>query len=139
MDKYGNPWPKYRVYPPKVLSPLRAVRHTCLDCCCEVAEEVKLCPVETCSLWLYRFGSYPKSHTGTRSVLRPIKEKCKDCMPEPFSRGQTPMKDCGKKCCPIWPYRMGKNPSRKGRGGIPPESNRFKKINGAQTHEIGKR
>ena len=50
-DKYGNPWPKYRVYPPKALPPLRALRAFCLDCCCESAEEVRLCPVEGCPLW----------------------------------------------------------------------------------------
>jgi hypothetical protein len=139
MDKYGNVWNRYRVYPPQILSPLRAVRHKCLDCCCESADEVKLCPVETCSLMPYRFGSYPEEHSGTRSVLKPIKEKCKDCMPEPFSRGQATVKDCEKKCCPKWPYRMGRNPSRKGRGGSPPESTRFEKTHGAQTHESGQK
>jgi hypothetical protein len=137
MNKFGNPWPKYRVYPPTVLSPLRAVRHLCLDCCCEVAAEVGLCPAETCPLWPYRFGTYPEGHTGTRSVLRPIRAKCKDCMPEPFKPGQVPVRDCEKKCCPIFAYRLGTNPKRKGMGGTPPESGRFRRICGAQKHEIG--
>ena len=71
MDKYGNPWSKYRVYPPKILPPLREVRHKCLDCCCESAEKVKLCPVKDCSLWLYRFGAYPEDHQGAKSSSNP--------------------------------------------------------------------
>jgi len=139
LDKYGNPWPKYRAYPPKINSPLKAVRHKCLDCCCESNAEVEKCPVESCPLHPFRFGTYPSSHRGTKSVLRPIREHCMDCMPESFKRGQTAVGHCEKKCCPIWPYRLGTNPKRKGQGGTPPESTRFKKIYGAQAHEIGKR
>ena len=84
VDKYGNPWPKYRVYPPKILAPLKAVRNKCLDCCCESADEVRLCPVEDCSLWPFRMGVYPENHQGAKSVLKPIKLKCQDCIPENF-------------------------------------------------------
>jgi hypothetical protein len=117
-DKYGNPFPKYRLYPPKVLSPLKAVRHFCLDCCCESAKEVELCPANTCPMWPFRFGRYPTEHVGPKSVLRPIKEKCRDCMPQSISAP----KKCEKKCCPVWPYRMGTNPKLKGRGGVPPKA-----------------
>lgn len=115
-DRYGSPWPKYRGNPPKILPPLRAVRHFCLDCCCEVANEVELCPAQSCPLWPFRLGTYPQNHVGPKTVLRPIKAKCKDCMPEPFKRGQVAVKDCEKKCCPIWPYRRGHNPARAGQG-----------------------
>jgi hypothetical protein len=125
-DKYGNPWPRYRVYPPEVLSPMLAVRHKCLDCCCELTEEVKLCPAEGCSLWPFRFGTYPTDHQGPKTVLRPIREKCRDCMPEPFKPGHAPVKDCERKCCPIYPYRLGTNPKLKGKGGTPPVSGQFK-------------
>jgi hypothetical protein len=110
IDKYGNPWPKYRVYPPESLSPLRAVRHKCLDCCCESSMEVESCPVRDCPLWPYRFGVYPAGHKKPRSVLKPIKAKCKDCAPEP----RYAVRDCRKKCCPVHPYRLGTNPRRKG-------------------------
>jgi hypothetical protein len=126
MDKYGNPWPKYRVYPPRILSPLQAVRHKCLDCCCESSQEVELCPVEGCLLWPFRFGRYPEGHRGPKTVLRPIKRKCKDCMPEAFKPGTRAVVDCEKKCCPIFPYRLGTNPKLKGTGGTPPISSRFK-------------
>jgi hypothetical protein len=132
-DNYGNPWPKYRVYPTKILPPLRAVRAKCLDCCCEVAEEVRLCPAEGCSLWHYRFGAYPENHQGPKTVLRPIKLKCKDCAPEP----REAVKTCKKKCCPLWPYRLGTNPKLKGkkRGLPPPKSAQFQKSNGRRNHQ----
>lgn len=120
-DKYGNPWPHYRVYPPKILTPLRAVRFKCLDCCCESAHEVNLCPVESCPLWPFRSGSYPENHQGARSVLKPIKHKCQDCIPEKLNG----VRDCSRKCCPIWPYRLGTNPKFKGR--IPPKGVLFQK------------
>jgi len=131
VDQYGNPWPRYRLYPPRALSPLRAVRHKCLDCCCESSQEVEACPVRDCPLWIYRFGSYPADHKGRRSVLKPIKEKCRDCTPEP----RHAVRNCLKKCCPLYPYRLGTNPRRKGQssaeiarlGGKPP----------AQKHESG--
>ena len=133
MDKYGNPWSKYRVYPPKILAPLRAARHKCLDCCCESAEEVQLCPVEGCPLWPFRFGSYPEDHQGPKSVLKPIKLKCKDCAPEP----RDAVENCPKKCCPTWPYRLGTNTKLKGkqRGGPPPKSTQFRKSDGRRNHE----
>ena len=111
VDKYGNPWPGYRVYPPKRLTPMRAVRYKCLDCCCEMTKEVELCPVRDCPLWPYRLGKYPKDRRGPRSVLKPIKEKCKDCAPEP----RNAVRDCSKKCCPLWPYRLGTRPKRRAR------------------------
>jgi hypothetical protein len=104
----------------KIYSPLRAVRAFCLDCCCDSSKEVELCPAETCPLWLFRFGSYPADHQGTKSVLRPIKARCKDCLPE------EPVRDCEKKLCSLWPYRLGTNPKRKGLGGTPPLISRFK-------------
>lgn len=34
----------------------KAIRAKCLDCCCGQRNEVKLCPVTTCPLWIYRLG-----------------------------------------------------------------------------------
>ena len=44
----------------KRLTPIKAIRAKCLDCCCGQADEVKLCPCVNCSLWVYRFGHNPK-------------------------------------------------------------------------------
>ena len=41
------------------MTPMKAIRAKCLDCCCGSSEEVKLCPCEKCSLWVYRLGTNP--------------------------------------------------------------------------------
>lgn len=38
------------------LTPLKAIRAKCLDCCCGSTHEVKLCPADDCPLHEYRFG-----------------------------------------------------------------------------------
>lgn len=40
-------------------TPLRAIRAKCLDCCCNSAQEVKLCPAQNCPLWPFRSGHNP--------------------------------------------------------------------------------
>ena len=40
-------------------NPVKAIRAKCLDCCCDQANEVKLCPVKDCSHWPCRFGKNP--------------------------------------------------------------------------------
>lgn len=47
------------------------------------------------------------------SVLRAIRKKCLDCC-----CGQAvEVQRCHIEYCPLWPYRMGKNPNRAGKGG----------------------
>ena len=46
----------------KRLSPIKAIRAKCLDCVCNDAREVRLCPSLDCPLWLYRFGCKPESN-----------------------------------------------------------------------------
>lgn len=41
------------------ISPLKAIRLKCLDCCCGSSNEVKLCPIERCPLWPFREGHNP--------------------------------------------------------------------------------
>lgn len=43
----------------KHLTPIKAIRAKCPDCCCGSSNEVKLCTVEKCALWPYRFGNNP--------------------------------------------------------------------------------
>lgn len=132
-DKHGNPWSRFRVYPSKILPPVRALRHKCLDCVCELPEEVKVCPVENCALWPFRFGSYPADHQGPKTVLKPIRAKCLDCCGD----NRAEVRRCVKKCCPIHPYRMGTNPRRKGKGGTPnPQTNAENFKTPAHAHEI---
>lgn len=43
----------------KRLTPIKAIRAKCLDCCCWQKSEVKLCPVQDCALYPYRMGHNP--------------------------------------------------------------------------------
>ena len=43
------------------ISPLKAIRLKCLDCCNNQREEVKLCPCTDCILYPFRFGKNPYS------------------------------------------------------------------------------
>lgn len=47
------------------LTPIRAIRLKCLDCC-GTANEIKLCTCKTCSLYPYRFGKRPKGEEELR-------------------------------------------------------------------------
>lgn len=44
----------------KRITPLKAIRLKCLDCCGGSPKEVKLCAAEKCSLHPFRFGKNPK-------------------------------------------------------------------------------
>lgn len=41
------------------MTPLKAIRAKCLDCCCGQANEVKLCACTDCTLFPYRMGKNP--------------------------------------------------------------------------------
>lgn len=47
--------------------------------------------------------------------LQAIRAKCVDCQAGSFKE----VRDCRSEKCPLWPYRFGKNPNRKGIGGNP--------------------
>ncbi len=38
------------------MTPLKAIRAKCLDCCCGQLNEVRLCPIDDCPLYAFRFG-----------------------------------------------------------------------------------
>lgn len=42
------------------LTPLRAIRLNCLDCCAQQRAEVRRCHIEDCSLHPYRMGHNPR-------------------------------------------------------------------------------
>ena len=44
----------------KVLTPIKAIRAKCLDCCAGSPHEVRLCPCEDCPIYPYRMGRRPK-------------------------------------------------------------------------------
>jgi hypothetical protein len=43
----------------KNLTPLKAIRAKCLDCCCDRKQEIQNCPCVDCSLYRYRLGKNP--------------------------------------------------------------------------------
>lgn len=43
----------------KKLTPMKAIRAKCLDCCCGQPSEVRKCPATDCPLFRYRFGKNP--------------------------------------------------------------------------------
>ena len=45
------------------LTPMKAIRLKCLDCCCGSFTEVKLCNIKTCPLYPYKSGHKPKKDT----------------------------------------------------------------------------
>ena len=42
------------------ITPLKAIRAKCLDCCAGQVAEVRRCELENCPLFRYRFGKRPK-------------------------------------------------------------------------------
>lgn len=60
----------------KGLTPLKAIRAKCLDCCCGQWYEVKMCTIDWCPLFEYRFGHNPKSkHKGNVATLDEINKR----------------------------------------------------------------
>lgn len=41
------------------MTPIKAIRLKCIDCCCGSAAEVKFCPAYNCPLHDFRFGKNP--------------------------------------------------------------------------------
>lgn len=52
------------------LTPLRAIRKKCLDCCGGQLKEVRVCNVKTCALYAFRSGHMPKGEEDTIKDVR---------------------------------------------------------------------
>lgn len=48
-----------------MLTPIKAIRAKCLDCCCDHPSEVRNCSVKNCPLYPYRMGRRPKTSIDT--------------------------------------------------------------------------
>ena len=60
----------------KSITPIKAIKAKCLDCCCGQREEVKLCPVKDCPLWQFRLGKNPnRSRNMTDEQKRAASER----------------------------------------------------------------
>ena len=51
------------------LTPMKAIRAKCLDCCAGQVAEVRRCELENCPLFRYRFGKRPKETDTTDGSL----------------------------------------------------------------------
>jgi hypothetical protein len=49
----------------EVLTPIKAIRAHCIDCCCGNKVEVRLCSIEKCHLHPYRMGHRPRGSNYT--------------------------------------------------------------------------
>lgn len=47
----------------KQLTPVKAIRAKCIDCCCGEKKEVRECNMAECPLWPYRMGKRPTADT----------------------------------------------------------------------------
>lgn len=47
------------------LTPMKAIRKKCLECCNGQVKEVRLCLVKNCALYVYRSGHRPKGEEVT--------------------------------------------------------------------------
>ena len=47
------------------LTPIKAIRAKCLDCCCGHPSEVRICTAVKCPLYPYRMGKRPKEDKDT--------------------------------------------------------------------------
>ncbi|WP_421901281.1 hypothetical protein [Maridesulfovibrio sp.] len=89
----------------KKLTPLKAIRAKCVDCCGDNRREVASCPVETCPLWIFRAGKRPKEGY-EKSPLKTIRAYCLQCGELNSSND---VRLCAVKDCPLYPSRSGKS------------------------------
>ena len=94
------------------LTPLKAVRAHCVECCGGSGREASLCPAIGCPIHPIRSGRNKDPKTDKKmvpSVLKAIRKRCLDCC------GFSPkaVRECDFEHCALWPYRFGTNPARK--------------------------
>ena len=58
----------------KKISPLKAIRLKCLDCCGEEFIQVKTCGAYNCPLWKFRLGKHPFTEKNIGNPLLEAKE-----------------------------------------------------------------
>lgn len=96
------------------LTPLRAVRLKCLDCCGDSSKEVEACSAVSCPLWWYRKSpsslDAPKARKQSKypTAAQAIKAMCKECCGED-------LKGCDMdeySWCPLLQYKKQKAAKR---------------------------
>lgn len=54
------------------ISPLKAIRAKCLECSSGSNAEVRLCPINKCPLYMYRFGHKPKLEKRINKIINTL-------------------------------------------------------------------
>lgn len=49
----------------RILTPIKAIRAKCIECCCGQSKEVRECSIKECALYPYRMGHRPKVEEDT--------------------------------------------------------------------------
>lgn len=95
------------------LSPIKAIRKTCLLCQGGSRKLVAECPEETCPLHPYRFGTIPQgSVTPLPKIIRKFCLRCAGSASEANAcKGGTPVATMAP--CYLHPYRKGRMPIQK--------------------------
>ncbi|MDA7857944.1 hypothetical protein N9A72_00440 [bacterium] len=84
----------------KKLTPVKAIRQYCIECCNNQKLEVRLCTVaKDCPLYLLRMGKRPRDSR----PLKVIRKKCADCSGGLLKE----VKNCTFYNCQLYPYRFG--------------------------------
>lgn len=103
-------------------TPLKTIRRFCLRCTGGCSSDVRACKGKligqgdekgVCYFHRYRMGK-------GRPSVKEIRRHCLECM----GGSRKAIRECPDESCPTWPYRMGRNPNRKGIGGKPPPKRR---------------
>lgn len=101
------------------MTPIEAIRKTCLACMGGSYTEVAECVETECPLFAYRFGKRP-TH-GRYSPLSAIRARCLYCLETSQAVSECASHDnklgSGYDNCPIYPYRFGRNPKLKNKRG----------------------
>lgn len=51
------------------MSPMKAIRTKCLDCCCGQPSEIRACQSVKCALWPFRAGQHPYTSSKLENPL----------------------------------------------------------------------
>jgi len=100
---------KSPIFQGKRRSPLDGIRAYCLWCCGGSPSEVNRCPSDECACHPYRLGAIQSG--ASRSLIKAIKDRCADCMPEGAEECDAYQEYEHHPACPLWPFRLGRNPN----------------------------
>ena len=96
----------------RTINPIKAIRHYCLDCMGGSRKYVRECENKECAFLPYRFGRKLKNNENAIPTLLSIKMHCQKC----GEKKRIDATRCNVAECPVFSFRKGHNPNRKGIG-----------------------